>query len=122
MKAKQACFAVGLCVLGISFAEAQAAKCSATVTKVAVTPNKDHEKTWNIEFNVSVTGCEKSGGAFEYVAEVAGPHRTELRTVAETFNAEKSGNTRFTTTFHAPPGQELVDVKGISVKSCTCIQ
>jgi len=122
MKATQAFFAVGLCVLGISFAEAQAAKCSATVTKVAVTPSKDHEKTWNVVFDVSVSGCEKCGGAFEYLAEIEGPGRAELQTVSETFNAEKSGTTRFTTTFHAPPSRELKGVKGISVKSCNCIQ
>lgn len=122
MKALQGFLGLGLCLLGISFASAQVAKCSAVITKVSIAPAKDHEKTWDIQFNASVDGCEMSGGTFEYVAELNAGVRTELLTVAETFNVEKSGNTRFTVSFHAPPGKELKEVRGVSVKSCTCIQ
>jgi len=122
MKAIQGILGLGLCVLGVSFASAQAAKCSAVVTKVSVAPNKDHEKTWDIQFNAMVDGCEMSGGTFEYVVELESRSRTELQTVSETFNVEKAGNTRFTVSFHAPPGKELKEVRGVSVKSCTCIK
>jgi hypothetical protein len=122
MKAIHGFLGLGLCLLGISYANAQAAKCSAVITKVSVTPNQSHEKTWDIQFNAAVKGCEMSGGTFEYVAEVQSSARTELQTVQETFNVEKSGNTRFTVAFHAPPGKELKEVRGVSVKSCTCIQ
>lgn len=122
MKAMKGLLGLGLCLLGISYANAQAAKCSAVITKVSFAPNKDHEKTWDVQFNASVNGCEMSGGTFEYVAEVQSTARTELQTVQETFNVEKSGNTRFTVSFHAPPGKELKEVRGVSVKSCTCIQ
>ena len=122
MKAIQGFLGLGLCVLGVSFASAQAAKCDAAITKVSITPDKSHEQTWDIQFNASVNGCEMSGGTFEYVAELVFSGRTELQTVAETFNVEKSGNTRFTVSFHAPPGKGLKEVRGVSVKSCTCIQ
>ncbi len=122
MKAMKGLLGLGLCLLGISYANAQAAKCSAVITKVSFAPNKDHEKTWDVQFNASVNGCEMSGGTFEYVVELQSTARTELQTVQETFNVEKSGNTRFTVSFHAPPGKELKEVRGVSVKSCTCIQ
>ncbi len=122
MKAMKGLLGLGLCLLGISYANAQAAKCSAVITKVSFAPNKDHEKTWDVQFNASVNGCEMSGGTFEYVAEVQSTARTELQTVQETFNVEKSGNTRFTVSFHAPPGKELKEIRGVSVKSCTCVQ
>jgi len=122
MKAMKGLLGLGLCLLGISYANAQAAKCSAVITKVSFAPNKDHEKTWDVQFNASVNGCEMSGGTFEYVAELESTARTELQTVQETFNVEKSGNTRFTVSFHAPPGKELKEIRGVSVKSCTCIQ
>lgn len=122
MKAMKGLLGLGLCLLGISYANAQAAKCSAVITKVSFAPNKDHEKTWDVQFNASVNGCETSGGTFEYVAELQSTARTELQTVQETFNVEKSGNTRFTVSFHAPPGKELKEIRGVSVKSCTCVQ
>jgi hypothetical protein len=124
MKAIQGLAGLGLCLLGVSFAHAQAAgKCSAVVTRHSVTPNANEEKTWDIQFNVMVNGCEMSGGTFEYVAQIeASQGRTELQTVPETFNAEKSGNTRFTVSFHAPPGKELKDVRSASVKTCTCLK
>lgn len=122
MKAMKGLLGLGLCLLGISYANAQAAKCSAVITKVSFAPNKDHEKTWDVQFNASVNGCEMSGGTFEYVVELQSTARTELQTVQETFNVEKSGNTRFTVSFHAPPGKELKEIRGVSVKSCTCVQ
>ncbi len=69
MKAMKGLLGLGLCLLGISYANAQAAKCSAVITKVSFAPNKDHEKTWDVQFNASVNGCEMSGGTFEYVVE-----------------------------------------------------
>ena len=122
MKAIHGLLGLGLCLLGVSYASAQAAKCSAVITKVSVAPNKEREKRWDIQFNALVNGCEMSGGTFEYVAELEFSGRTELQTVQETFNVEKSGNTRFTVSFHAPSGKSLKDVRGASVKSCTCIQ
>ncbi len=121
MKAIHGLAGLGLCLLGASFANAQAAKCSAVVTRQSLSPHPDEEKTWNIQFNVVVNGCERSGGTFEYIAELeASQGRIELQTVAETFNTEKSGSSRFTVSFHAPPGKELKDVKGASVKTCAC--
>lgn len=121
MKATHGLGGLALCLLGVSFANAQAPKCSAVVTKQSIRPNANEEKTWDIQFNVMVTGCERSGGSFEYMAELeASQGRIELKTVSETFDAEKSGNTRFTVSFHAPPGKELKDVKGVSVKTCAC--
>jgi hypothetical protein len=121
MKAIHGLAGLGLCLLGVSFAHAQASKCNAVVTKLSVGPNANEEKTWDIQFNVMVNGCERSGGTFEYIAELQGSQgRIELQTVSETFNTEKSGNTRFTVGFHAPPGRELKDVRGTSVKTCAC--
>lgn len=120
MKAIQGLVGLGLCVVGISFANAQTTRCSAVVTKASIAPDPNEEKTWNIQFNVNVSGCEASNGTFEYVAEVVGAGRTELQTVSETFDAANSGATRFTVSFHAPPGKELKDVRSASVKTCTC--
>lgn len=122
MKAIQGFLGLGLCLIGISFANAQAAKCNAVITKVSITPDQNQEKTWDVQFNAAVDGCGMSGGAFEFVVELESRGRTELQTVAETFNVEKAGNTRFTVSFQAPPGKELKEVRGVSVKSCTCIQ
>ncbi len=120
MKAIQGLVGLGLCLAGISFANAQTAKCSAVVTRQSISPDPNEEKTWNIQFNVNVSGCEASNGTFEYVAEVEGRGRTELLTVSESFDAAKSGATRFTVSFHAPPGKDLKDVKSATVKTCTC--
>ena len=120
MKAIQGVLGLGLCLLGVSYASAQAAKCNATITKASIAPNKNHEKTWDILFNVSVSGCETSGGTFEYVADLDNRGRSELQTVAETFNVEKPGSSQVLVTFHAPSGKSLKDVVGVSVKSCTC--
>ena len=48
MKAIQGLVGLGLCLVGISFANAQAAKCSAVVTKQSMAPNPNKEKTWDI--------------------------------------------------------------------------
>ena len=120
MKAIKGLVGLGLCLVGISFANAQATKCSAVVTKQSMAPNPNEEKTWDIQFNVNVSGCEASNGTFEYVAEVEARGRMELQTVSETFDTTKSGANRFTVSFHAPPGKDLKDVKGATVKTCTC--
>ena len=106
--------------MGISFANAQNAKCSAVVTKQSISPDPNEEKTWSIQFNVNVSGCEASNGTFEYVAQLEARGRMELLTVSETFDTANSGANRFTVSFHAPPGKDLKDVKSATVKTCTC--
>lgn len=119
MKAIQGFVGIGLGLILIASADAQA-QCKAVVTKQSVKASERAERSWDIQFAVSVSGCAASSGTFEYVVELEEKGKTEFATVSETFETEKAGVSTITVTFDGPAFKDLKEVRGVKVKTCTC--
>jgi hypothetical protein len=112
---------LGLGVSAGAAAYAQTQKCDAVVTMKSFTPHKEFEKTWNIEFAVTVSGCRASRGMFEYVVDLEAHEGVTQRTASGDFDTAGSETTVVKVAYEAPGGTELKAVRNISVKTCTCV-
>ena len=120
MKAIQGVVGVGLCLLSVGLANAQAgSRCSANVTKRSFEASTRQERAWDIQFDVTVNECA-AAGKFEYIVDLAEKGQpTESATVPATFELEKPGMTTIKVTYRRA-FKDLKEVRGIKVTSCTC--
>jgi hypothetical protein len=101
-------------------AEAQTGTCRATVTARPATESQVKEKTWDIIFDVAAPSCDASRGTFEYSVNVTTSGRPERIVQTEEFTTADGKRTAVKVSFHARPGQEVVDVTGVTVRECSC--
>ncbi|MBK5255938.1 MAG: hypothetical protein JJE39_07890 [Vicinamibacteria bacterium] len=113
-------FGLGLGVGSWTAVNAETPRCNAVVTKRSVTPSQNAEKTWNIEFNVTVSGCSTTHGTFEYVVDLEANEGMRSRTVTGEFETNKSETAVVKIAYEAPSGMDLKNVRDISVKTCAC--
>ena len=116
--------AVGLFLgLGLAVPQAQAQTCNATVSKRTVVESETREKTWDILFDVAAPACDNSRGQFDFVVELdGGGGRVVLDKASGEFTTENGQRTAVKVSYKAKPGQEVKNVSGVSVKSCTCVK
>lgn len=120
MKATKTIVGLGLVLLTVAAADAFAQQCQARIAKRSIAASSTAERVWNIEFEVSVDGCARSEGTFEFDVQLEVEGRTETATVSEDFKAESAGLSRFTVEYGGPTGRNLRDVRAIRVKTCSC--
>lgn len=102
-------------------AEAQTGSCRASITARPATENKIKEKTWDLIFDIAVPACDASRGTFEYSVNLSTRGRIERVQQVESFETADGKRTAKKFSYHAAPGQEVIDVTGINVRECTCV-